>query len=75
MVQFLNHRFLKKVFNKGKFCLSYTKCFPYRHLLKCGSYVNSCDDIGFSPLHAAVLGRNKDAVKLLLEYNALPNHG
>jgi len=65
---------------KGKGTLlheaSYKGCLKcIRHLLKCGSYVNSCDDIGFSPLHAAVLGRNKDAVKFLLENNALPNHG
>ena len=48
-----------------------TKCIKF--LLKSGSYVNICDDMGFTPLHAAVLGRRHEAVRLLLHNNALPN--
>lgn len=42
-------------------------------LLKCGCYTNMGDDAGWTPLHAAVLGCNHDAVKFLLEHHALPN--
>ena len=38
-----------------------------------GSYVNMGDDAGWTPLHAAVLGCNAGAVKLLLDHHALPN--
>ena len=48
-----------------------TKCI--RALLKSGGFVTMGDDAGWTPLHAAVLGCNLEAVKLLLEHNALPN--
>ena len=48
-----------------------TKCI--RVLLKCGSFVNLSDDQGFTPLHAAVLGRNCPSIRLLVQNNALPN--
>ena len=51
-----------------KGCIKCIKC-----LLKSGSYVNLTDDFGYTSLHAAVLGRNHQAVKLLLANNALPN--
>ena len=48
-----------------------TKCI--KTLLKFGSYVNMEDEHGWTPLHAAVLGCNVDATKLLLQHNAFPN--
>ena len=53
---------------------SYKGCVTcIKTLLKFGSYVNMSDDLGFTPLHAAVLGLNYDAIRLLIEHNALPN--
>lgn len=48
-----------------------TKCL--KSLLKGGCYVNLCDDLGWTALHAAVLSNSLDAIKLLLENYALPN--
>ena len=48
-------------------------CKCIKSLLKSGSYVSLCDEFGFMPLHAAVLGRSYNAVRLLLENSALPN--
>ena len=42
-------------------------------LLKHGCYVNLSDGQGWTPLHAAVLGRDVDAVRFLLANSALPN--
>ena len=48
-----------------------TKCL--KSILKAGSYVSLNDEYGWTALHAAVLGSNLDAMKILLENNALPN--
>jgi len=48
-----------------------TKCMKF--LLKGGCYVTGCDELGWTALHAAVLSKSLDAIKLLLENYALPN--